>query len=120
MPDGSIDPNVDYVGKFSSDTDGAWAAGQAAQEDALEVQKLLRKELQPFTSDDVDVVVFGSLARREWTSGSDVDWTMLVDGQADLQHRVAAREIEFVLADLNFRGVPLKGPGAVEKKEALK
>ncbi|MGI6420077.1 MAG: hypothetical protein ACOX1P_30960 [Thermoguttaceae bacterium] len=24
----------------------------------------------------------GPLARREWTSGSDVDWTLLIDGQS--------------------------------------
>ncbi|MBX9679140.1 MAG: nucleotidyltransferase domain-containing protein, partial [Gemmataceae bacterium] len=35
-----------------------------------------------FDSPDLSVVVFGSLARKEWTSGSDLDWTMLTDGQA--------------------------------------
>jgi len=38
--------------------------------------------------------VFGSLARGEWTQGSDLDWTLLVDGQvvgehADIAHRIA-------------------------------
>lgn len=47
-------------------------------------------------SDDATVVVFGSLARDEFTNGSDVDWTVLIDGIAapkhlDLAHRV--REI---------------------------
>src|SRR5262245_41479191 len=32
-------------------------------------------------SGDISVVVFGSLARGEWTTGSDVDWTLLIDGQ---------------------------------------
>ena len=45
----------------------------AAQADASAVQQLLREKLRTFMSDDVDIVVFGSLARREWTSGSDVD-----------------------------------------------
>ncbi len=39
-----------------------------------------------FTSDDYSVVVFGSLARREFTQGSDLDWTLLVDGRADDKH----------------------------------
>ena len=35
---------------------------------------------------ETGVVAFGSLARDEWTSGSDVDWAFLVDGQADPEH----------------------------------
>ncbi|HMG69176.1 MAG TPA: nucleotidyltransferase domain-containing protein [Chitinophagaceae bacterium] len=31
-------------------------------------------------SSDVDLVVFGSIARNECTIGSDVDWTLLIDG----------------------------------------
>jgi predicted nucleotidyltransferase len=30
--------------------------------------------------DSEDAVVFGSLARGEFTAGSDIDWTLLVDG----------------------------------------
>lgn len=29
---------------------------------------------------DASFVVSGSLAREEWTYGSDVDWTLLIDG----------------------------------------
>ena len=88
MPDGSIDPSYDYVAKFSDDIEKQWFTIAAANQNALEVQTLLLNNLRQFTSDDADVVVFGSLARREWTSGSDVDWTMLIDGQADPEHRV--------------------------------
>jgi hypothetical protein len=34
-------------------------------------------------SEDCSVVVSGSLARDEFTPGSDIDWTLLIDGQAD-------------------------------------
>jgi len=112
MPNGSIDASIDYVAQFASDSGVTWPTMAAAQADAFEVQDLLFKTLRQFTSDDVDIVVFGSLARREWTSGSDVDWTMLVDGQADTQHRVAAREIEMTLAEMKYKDVSLKGPGA--------
>jgi hypothetical protein len=44
--------------------------------------------------------------------GSDVDWTMLIDGQADIQHRAAAREVQRIVASTQFRGTPLKAPGA--------
>lgn len=43
--------------------------------------------------EDTSFVVFGSLARGEWTSGSDVDWALLVDGQADDAHLTMAHRI---------------------------
>ncbi len=112
MPNGSIDPNHDYIADLSEDTGKSWPTMTAGQRDAVEVQNILQGQLRQFTSDDVDIVVFGSLARREWTSGSDVDWTMLIDGQADSAHRLAAREVERTLGKLDYKGVSLKGPGA--------
>ncbi len=44
-------------------------------------------------TEDTSIVVFGSLARDEATSKSDVDWTLLVDGMADPQHSNVAHEI---------------------------
>jgi hypothetical protein len=40
----------------------------------------------PLTSSDAELVVFGSIARNECTINSDVDWTLLVDGQANSNH----------------------------------
>jgi len=57
----------------------------------------------PIQSPDTSIVFFGSLARREWTQGSDVDWTLLVDGPADPQHREVAREFARRLEDADFR-----------------
>jgi len=48
--------------------------------------------------DTTSLVVFGSLARGEWTSGSDVDWTLLVDGPADPQHFRIVNEVAVQLA----------------------
>jgi hypothetical protein len=33
-------------------------------------------------TDEVSLVVFGSLARREFTVDSDLDWTVVIDGRA--------------------------------------
>jgi hypothetical protein len=52
--------------------------------------------------------VFGSLARGEWTSGSDLDWTYLVDGQANSDHLRIAQEIDRVLQK-NREQFPLPG-----------
>lgn len=52
---------------------------------------------------DGSLVVLGSLARAEWTSGSDVDWTLLIDGQADPQHNLAAKEFAARLQDGKYK-----------------
>lgn len=57
---------------------------------------------------DTTLVVFGSLARGEFTRGSDVDWTLLVDGPADAYHPVAAQRIAAHLREL---GLPQPAPG---------
>jgi len=40
----------------------------------------------PLFSSDADLVVFGSIARGECNTKSDVDWTILIDGQASSHH----------------------------------
>jgi predicted nucleotidyltransferase len=112
MPNDSIDHETDYVLALAHQANKSWKSIFTGHENASRVRELLQAELRTFTSDDVDVVVFGSLARKEWTSGSDIDWTILVDGQADTQHRLTAQSIEFLLRKLSYDGVPLKGPGS--------
>ena len=112
MPNGTINPETNYVEQLASEKDKSWSKISAAHDDALEVVELLNSELKKFTSGDVDLIVFGSLARREWTSGSDVDWTMLVDGQVDANHRVIAREITDAMAELKYKGTKLNEPGS--------
>jgi predicted nucleotidyltransferase len=46
---------------------------------------------------DMNFVVFGSLSRGEWTSGSDIDWSLLVDGQTDPEDVRTAKRIEHLL-----------------------
>ena len=59
---------------------------------------------------DTSLVVFGSLARGEWTSGSDLDWTLLVDGQADPEH---SRAVHRIRQKLDSEGFIEPGPTAV-------
>lgn len=47
---------------------------------------------------DTSIIVFGSLARGEWTRGSDLDWAFLVDGQVDVEHAAIAHQIAEVVA----------------------
>lgn len=52
------------------------------------------------TSSDVGVVTFGSLARDEFTEGSDVDWTLLIDGIADPKHLDTAHRVQKLVVSL--------------------
>lgn len=112
MPNGTIDCSRDYITAIHQDCQQLWPTLCTARSDATELRQLLTAQLKPYTSGDVDLVVFGSLARQEWTIGSDVDWTLLVDGQADSRHRVAAINVDRTLAEINFKGRPLPRPGA--------
>ena len=52
---------------------------------------------------DVDLVVCGSLARGEYTEGSDIDWTLLVDGAVNSSHLDIARNIEGFLKAKGYK-----------------
>ncbi len=60
---------------------------------------------------DTSVVVHGSLARLECTQGSDLDWTLLVDGVADASVQRRFLDIKNVLSDANFEQLGLERPG---------
>lgn len=62
-----------------------------------ELDQLLSNSIPKYTSEDTSLVVFGSLARGEWTSASDLDWTYLIDGQANSDHLFIAQKIRKVL-----------------------
>jgi predicted nucleotidyltransferase len=55
------------------------------------------------------LVVFGSLARGEFTVGSDLDWTILVDGRADSNHLKIVHSLNRKLQAAGF-----KVPGPTE------
>jgi len=60
-------------------------------------------------TDEGTLVVFGSLARREYTAGSDLDWTILIDGRADSLHLKIVHSLKQKLAAAGF-----KVPGPTE------
>jgi len=47
-------------------------------------------------------VVYGSVARSEWTSGSDIDWTMLLDGLVKSSDVDVAHDIERCLQERKY------------------
>jgi predicted nucleotidyltransferase len=59
---------------------------QLAKTRAEDKRRELQEALRGLDSEDTSVVVSGSLARDEFTEGSDIDWTLLIDGSADPKH----------------------------------
>jgi hypothetical protein len=82
----------------------------AARRRSADTRARLGELLRGEAPNDTSVVVFGSLARGEYTPGSDVDWTLLIDGQADEGHYEAARTIT---ATLRREGFQEPGPTGV-------
>ena len=66
------------------------------------LDELLSKEIPSYASEDTSLVVFGSLARGEWTSGSDLDWTYLIDGQANSDHLRISQKIQRTLEEAGY------------------
>jgi predicted nucleotidyltransferase len=62
----------------------------------VKLDQILFEKIPKYTSEDTSLVVFGSLARGEWTSASDLDWTYLIDGQANSDHLVIAQKIQTI------------------------
>ncbi len=64
----------------------------------------LEKVLEPLNLYDLDydIVLFGSIARNEYSLQSDIDWTLLIDGQANPRHYSVHKGIENELISEGF------------------
>ena len=79
------------------------AAAAAVAKRAKLVGEITARKLVP---PDSTFVMFGSLARNEVTPGSDLDWTLLIDGECDTRHLEVTQAISALVTKDN------KGPGA--------
>jgi predicted nucleotidyltransferase len=77
-----------------------WPNITASRERSAAKLRALRVHLTASVPQDTTLVVFGSLARNEFTEGSDVDWTLLVDGAANPEHWDTTQRIRAKLASL--------------------
>src|SRR5436309_7847666 len=75
----------------------------------VKLDQILFEKIPKYTSEDTSLVVFGSLARGEWTSASDLDWTYLIDGQANSDHLRISQKIQEVLEEAHY--LPPGGTG---------
>lgn len=86
-----------------------WAHLRKARDLAQTKRLELRHGLAHLDSEDTSIVVSGSLARDEFTKGSDVDWTLLIDGQSDPGHYALTKKISDVVQSMATKGVGQEG-----------
>jgi predicted nucleotidyltransferase len=111
-------PPSSQVAELSKLLSSRWANIDLAHE---RTEKAIRRlseiiESTPGPDSDTSVVVNGSLARYECTQGSDLDWTLLVDAQANSDHQENLLAIRRSLNATNekqgiFKELGLKPPG---------
>ena len=85
------------------------SAFRLAVENRNAIEKALSDSFAQWVSLDTSLVVYGSLARNEFTRHSDVDWTYLVDGQANSDHLSIANDIKDTLKAAGFKGPSQQG-----------
>lgn len=86
-----------------------WTNLRAARDLAQFKRQELRGKLVHLDSVETSIVVSGSLARDEFTDGSDVDWTLLIDGPSDPGHYALTKKIGDVVNSLAAKPVGKEG-----------
>jgi predicted nucleotidyltransferase len=87
-------------------TQSTWNHLRTARLTAERETNEITKALETYPTADASIVVVGSLARQEFTTGSDIDWTLILDGVSRPQDEQLARDIRNVL-----EGLGKKQPG---------
>jgi hypothetical protein len=99
------------IQRLASATGAHWGSIEACIADSARERHAIGSAIQDskLIPSDCSFIVCGSLARDEYTlgetknKGSDVDWTLLVDGQADPKHLDVAQGIAKTIKDLGYK-----------------
>lgn len=92
-----------WVERLEHQLGANWAAIRGARRATAEKRLALRQAFERNIASDTSLVVFGSIAREEMTSGSDSDWILLVDGQAQPEHSEQRHAIAAEFDRLGFQ-----------------
>lgn len=77
-----------------------WPNLKQARDTTEAFRAKLAHAMAELDSEDLSVVAFGTLGRGEFTEGSDLDWTLLVDGAADPDHFEQALKVADVIQEV--------------------
>src|SRR5579862_1792217 len=86
-----------------------WGHLRRARELAQSKRLELRNALSNLDTEDTSIVVSGSLARDEFTEGSDLDWTLLIDGPSDPGHYAVTTKIRDIVGLISAKPVGKEG-----------
>jgi hypothetical protein len=86
-----------------------WPSIEMARSFSDQTLTELHQALHNLESEDTSIVVLGSLGRKEFTSGSDIDWNLLVDGIADPNHHALFLDAQRIIKDRAVKGVGREG-----------
>jgi predicted nucleotidyltransferase len=95
-------PSTTWLDRLEKKAGAQWGAIRKAQEDTKKNRENLKAVLSQKIAPDTTLVLFGSIAREEMTSGSDPDWLLLVDGQAVPEHLNQRHAINEELTKLGY------------------
>ncbi|HVK68552.1 MAG TPA: nucleotidyltransferase domain-containing protein [Polyangium sp.] len=98
-----MEAKSEVIQRLEAKANRAFPHVSAARDLSAQTLCTLRELLQGHDPEDASIVVFGSFARGEYTSGSDIDWTLLVDGRADRVHFDKALAITKILHEAKFQ-----------------
>lgn len=95
-----------YLAQLQGYADEKLTALEAAYELSEKTLAHLSSLVGTEIPEEVSFVAFGSLGRKEYNSGSDLDWALVVDGRADAGHRELEREMRDILHQSGAFGTP--------------
>ena len=98
-------PQITAVDQLESRLGATWPNIKQARTNANSKLDELNTVLPNLLARDTSIVLFGSLGRLELTSGSDIDWTMLLDGSSDPRHFEIALEIAEIIDKVSGKAV---------------
>lgn len=96
-------PTLTALDRLRGTSPNRWpnmAAAQALSHQKMAVLSKIAGDLPQ--TDEGSLVVFGSLARGEFTEGSDLDWTIMIDGRADSNHLEVVHALKRRLQEEGF------------------
>ena len=111
----ALSTQANPIEALEAQTSSDWSHLRRARHAAIREHAELVEALQQFSTGDSSIVVVGSLARKEFTPGSDVDWTILLDGMSHPQDEQLVPAVRSVLDAL---GKKQPGPEGVFGKLA--
>jgi len=94
-----MEARSEVIERLAEKVGHTWPNVVAARERSAAMLARLRELLRGQDPEDTSIIVFGSFARGEYTVGSDIDWTLLIDGRADEAHLTQARAITKLLKE---------------------